>query len=71
LTFKAGQMDALRVKVEALPTAADEASRTAAQTALTKRIKEVIGVTTVVEVGTPGSVERSQGKARRVVDLRG
>ena len=34
------------------------------------RIKSVIGVTAGVRVVDPGAVERSQGKVKRVVDLR-
>ncbi|MEE2818593.1 MAG: hypothetical protein VX953_12685, partial [Pseudomonadota bacterium] len=37
---------------------------------LTKRIKDMVGVSTEIIVGEPGSVERSQGKAKRVVDNR-
>ncbi|HLW91426.1 MAG TPA: phenylacetate--CoA ligase PaaK [Roseiarcus sp.] len=33
-------------------------------------IKAYIGVTTNVRIVTPGTIERSQGKARRVIDLR-
>jgi len=33
-------------------------------------IKSLVGVTTVVRVVAPGAIERSQGKARRVVDKR-
>ncbi|MEM8851393.1 MAG: phenylacetate--CoA ligase PaaK [Pseudomonadota bacterium] len=68
--YKAGHLDAMRVHVEATPQAADEASRTAAQRRLGERIKDVVGVTAEVVVGDPGAVERSQGKARRVVDRR-
>jgi len=68
--YRSGHMDAMRVHVEALPDAADAASRAAAQRMLTKRIKDVIGVSAEVFVDDPGAVERSQGKARRVVDNR-
>lgn len=68
--FRAGRMDAMRVLVEATPQAADGASRRAAERMLVKRIKDVVGVSTEVVVGDPGSVARSQGKAVRVVDLR-
>ncbi|MEM7321026.1 MAG: phenylacetate--CoA ligase PaaK [Pseudomonadota bacterium] len=68
--FMSGRLDAMRVFVEAIPNAADEISRTAAARLLTKRIKDVVGVSTEIIVGAPGSVERSQGKARRVVDNR-
>ncbi|MEP3944440.1 phenylacetate--CoA ligase PaaK [Ascidiaceihabitans sp.] len=68
--FKSGHMDAMRVITEATPVAADEASKSAAATALTKRIKDMVGVTTDVVVGDPGTAPRSQGKAVRVVDNR-
>lgn len=68
--YRSGRMDAMRVMVEALPEAAGEAAREAAARMLYKRIKDVIGVSTEVDVRAPGAVERSQGKARRVVDNR-
>ena len=63
-------MDAMKVLVEASEHSASDAQREAAGNALTRKIKDVVGVSARVEVGDPGSVERSQGKARRVVDLR-
>jgi len=68
--YKSGRMDAMRVFVEAAPGAADELSKTAASRMLTKRIKDIVGVSTEVLVGDPGSVARSQGKAVRVIDNR-
>ncbi|MEP2718687.1 phenylacetate--CoA ligase PaaK [Pseudophaeobacter sp.] len=68
--YKAGRMDAMRVFVEANPDATDELSKTAAARMLTKRIKDMVGVSTEIIVGEPGEVERSQGKAKRVVDNR-
>lgn len=68
--YKSGRMDAMRVYVEAMPDAADELSKTAAARMLTKRIKDIVGVSTEIVVGDPGDVERSQGKAKRVVDSR-
>ena len=41
-----------------------------AQMALVHKIKTVVGVTVRVEIGAPGSVARSQGKAVRIVDTR-
>ena len=38
--------------------------------AVVLRIREMVGVTTMVVVGLPGSVERSVGKAVRVIDRR-
>ena len=68
--YRAGRMDAMRVHVEATPTAADEASRTAAARMLSKRIKDAIGISCEIDVGDPGAVARSQGKAVRVIDNR-
>ena len=65
-----GRMDAMRVLAEADPKSADAASRSAAGKDLAKRIKDMIGVSAEVEVGEPGTVARSQGKAVRVVDNR-
>ena len=64
---KAGRMDAMRVHVEPKPGSdGAEAGRL-----LADRVKSVVGVSAEVIVGAPGSVERSQGKARRVIDNRG
>lgn len=68
--YKSGHMDAMRVLVEALPQAASEEQRGTMRQQLGKRIKDMVGVTTEVVVKDPGAVERSQGKARRVVDRR-
>lgn len=68
--YRAGRMDAMRVYVEATEGAADEASRTAAARMLTKRIKDAVGISCEIEVGDPGAVARSQGKAVRVIDNR-
>ncbi|WIY26437.1 phenylacetate--CoA ligase PaaK [Parasedimentitalea psychrophila] len=68
--YKSGRMDAMRVFAEAAPGAADELSKTAASRMLSKRIKDIVGVSTEVIVGEPGSVARSQGKAVRVIDNR-
>ncbi|MEO0683438.1 MAG: phenylacetate--CoA ligase PaaK [Pseudomonadota bacterium] len=67
---RAGRMDAMTVHAEALPGHADAASRAAAAAALAEAIKGVVGVTAAVQVAEPGGVERSAGKARRVVDNR-
>ncbi len=68
--YKSGRMDAMRVFVEAALDSTDELSKTAAARMLTKRIKDVVGVSTEIVVGDPGDVERSQGKAKRVIDNR-
>ena len=68
--FKAGRMDAMRVHVEVVVNAANEAGKAAAERMLSKRIKDIVGVSTEIIVGDPGAVARSQGKAVRVVDNR-
>ncbi|MEO1107962.1 MAG: phenylacetate--CoA ligase PaaK [Pseudomonadota bacterium] len=68
--YKSGRMDAMRVFVEATDGSTDEMSKTAAARMLTKRIKDIVGVSTEIVVGDPGEVERSQGKAKRIIDNR-
>jgi phenylacetate-CoA ligase len=65
-----GRLDAMTVRVEAEPGFAGEQRRAALARELAHHIKSVIGVSTGVEVVDPGAIERSTGKARRVVDLR-
>lgn len=67
---RSGRMDAMTVHAEAAPDAALESERETSAGILTRKIKDVVGISTHVNVGIPGSVERSQGKARRVVDNR-
>jgi len=63
-----GRMDEMEIKVEARPGAGGAAN--AAAKTLAKSIKDRIGVTAWVSVLPPEGIERSQGKARRIVDLR-
>ncbi len=65
-----GPMDAMTVLVEAVESAATDAARVASTARLTQKIKDIVGISANVTVGIPGTVERSQGKARRVVDNR-
>ncbi len=64
-----GNLDELTVMVERVP-AAGSADGNAAGTRLAHHIKSMIGVTAEVRVSAPGSIERSLGKARRIVDKR-
>jgi phenylacetate-CoA ligase len=64
------RLDALTVVVEARPGAAEKAQRELSGNELVNHIKAVVGVTVGVHVVDPGAIERSQGKAKRVVDLR-
>lgn len=64
--IREGQMDGMRVHVECAAGGGAEVCKQA----LTQGIKDMIGVSCEVVVAQPGGVERSQGKARRVVDNR-
>jgi len=68
--YRSGHMDAMRVHVEAGLGAADELSKKAAARMLSKRIKDTVGISTEINVGDPDSIERSEGKAKRVIDNR-
>lgn len=68
---RTAHLDRLAVAVECLADSASAAARSAAQRQLESRIKAYIGLSAEVRVGDPGSLERSQGKARRVIDRRG
>jgi phenylacetate-CoA ligase len=65
-----GHLDSLTVHVEAAEGAASSA-REAAAVELQQQAKAFIGVTVRVQVGERDSVERSIGKAKRVLDRRG
>ena len=64
-----GNLDELTVMVERAPDAGG-ADGDAAGTALRRHIKNLVGVTAAVNVLPPGAIERSLGKAKRVVDKR-
>ena len=64
------RMDAMTVVVEARPHATEDAEREMGAHELAHHVKSAVGVTVAVRVVDPGAVERSQGKAKRVVDLR-
>jgi phenylacetate-CoA ligase len=65
-----GRLDTLDVVCEARPEAAEEAARAALAAALQHHVKERFGVSATVKVQPPGSLERSLGKAKRIIDLR-
>jgi len=64
------RLDTMRLLVEARPEHADEASRAGQSALLAAHLRSAVGIGVEVAVGDPGSVERSAGKARRVIDLR-
>jgi phenylacetate-CoA ligase len=63
------RLDEMEVLVEALP-GVDGTARNLASAELARLIKTNIGSSAKVSVRDPGLVERSQGKARRVIDKR-
>jgi len=67
-----GHLDELTVRVETTLrfVHADADARNAVVRQLGEDIKNLIGVSAAVELGDPGSIERSLGKAKRVVDKR-
>ncbi|WP_025601969.1 phenylacetate--CoA ligase PaaK [Burkholderia sp. WSM2230] len=68
---KEGPLDVMTLNVEPCPeTAPDVAALSAAKQALAYDIKALIGVSAVVNVLAVNGIERSVGKARRVVDKR-
>ncbi|WP_411573453.1 phenylacetate--CoA ligase PaaK [Streptomyces fradiae] len=64
-----GRMDALAVRVEARADTPPERRADAARE-VRAAVKDGIGVTVAVEVVDPGTLERSVGKIKRIVDLR-
>jgi phenylacetate-CoA ligase len=68
---KDGPLDALTVRVELKPGEhVDGSAAVGAASALAHAIKSYIGVTADVKIESPGAIERSMGKAKRVVDKR-
>ena len=66
-----GRLDELTVVSETKPgTIGTDTDRAAAADAVARHIKDLVGVTASVRLVDPGSIERSLGKAKRVVDLR-
>ena len=63
------RLDEITVVVEARPDA-DDGVFTACDRDLAHRIRAFIGVTATVRTVRPGTIERSVGKAKRVIDLR-
>ena len=64
------RLDELTVRVEARADAATVEERKRAEAQLESLIKENVGVTVGVDVLEPNLIERSVGKAERIVDLR-
>jgi phenylacetate-CoA ligase len=67
--WREGPLDALKIVVEARE-ALGEDRRAAVAASLAVRVKTMCGVTAGVEIASAGAVERSIGKAKRVIDRR-
>ena len=67
--WREGPLDALKIVVEARETLGED-RRLEVAAALSARVKTMCGVTAGVEIAAIGVVERSIGKAKRVVDRR-
>ncbi len=67
--YQEGRLDTMDVLVELKPGATNT-NRAQEAAALQQRIKDLVGVNTTVRVVDQGTIERSQGKARRVNDTR-
>jgi len=64
------RLDAMAIIVESRPDAATQTARERSGRELAHHVKSLLGVTAKVRVVGPGSVERSQGKAKRILDKR-
>ncbi|MDP1965875.1 MAG: phenylacetate--CoA ligase PaaK [Reyranella sp.] len=66
---RAGALDDLLVRVEARAVLDGEAAGRSSA-ALARRLKGMCGLSATIDVAAPGTIERSMGKARRVIDKR-
>jgi phenylacetate-CoA ligase len=64
------RLDNMRVMAEARPSHADQAARNVQAKLLASFIRNAIGLGAEVVVDEPGKIERSAGKAKRVIDFR-
>ncbi len=65
------RLDELLIRVEIRPeTGFEEEERRALREATERRIKDRFGISASVAIEAPGTIERSQGKAKRVLDHR-
>jgi len=68
---KEGPMDAMTVAVEAAPHHESDAERASMAATLGENIKQTIGVSAKIDVLPVGAIDRSMGKAVRIIDQRG
>ncbi|CTQ65889.1 phenylacetate--CoA ligase PaaK [Roseibium alexandrii] len=67
---RSGRMDAMIVHGEAMPDASSSEAREASAKELAHHIKSTIGISSKIEIHEPEQLQRSEGKAKRVVDNR-
>jgi phenylacetate-CoA ligase len=65
-----GTLDSLTLHVEAAPDADLSSCRTHTAGAVAHQVKCMVGINIRIHVGEPGSIDRSTGKAQRVIDRR-
>ncbi|WP_395172957.1 phenylacetate--CoA ligase PaaK [Roseibium alexandrii] len=68
--IRSGRMDAMIVHGEAMPDASSSEAREASAKELAHHIKSTIGISSKIEIHEPEKLQRSEGKAKRVVDNR-
>lgn len=68
--WKDGPLDAMTVRVEAAPGHEGEDRRAALAATLGDNIKQNVGISAVIDVTPVGAVDRSAGKAVRIIDRR-
>lgn len=66
---RTGALDDLLVRVEAR-AALDSDARGHSAAELARRLKGMCGLSATIDIASPGAVERSMGKAKRVIDKR-
>jgi len=67
---KSGPLDVMKVRVEAVPGNEDADRRGALAAQLAENIKQNIGISAEIDVTPVGKVDRSAGKAVRIIDRR-
>ena len=67
---KSGPLDVMKVRVEAAPGNEDADRRGALAAQLAENIKQNVGISAEIDVTPVGKVERSAGKAVRIIDRR-
>ena len=67
---KSGPLDVMKVRVEAAPGNEDADRRVALAAQLAENIKQNVGISAEIDVTPVGKVDRSAGKAVRIIDRR-